>query len=104
MLQSKNLHEFDNIVTAPLHGYRNADDYWHRASAKLVMQDITVPTLVLNAKNDPFLPPRHLPATAAASLTLDYPDQGGHVGFATGPLPGRLDWLPQRILRFLQSQ
>ena len=58
MLAARDLHAFDNVVTAPLHGYRDADDYWHRASAKHVLQDITVPTLVLNAQNDPFLPGR----------------------------------------------
>ncbi|MBI1834513.1 MAG: alpha/beta fold hydrolase, partial [Burkholderiales bacterium] len=61
MLAAKNLHQFDNVVTAPLHGYRDVEDYWHRASACLVLDDIRVPTLVLNAKNDPFLPARYLP-------------------------------------------
>lgn len=101
MLRARNLHEFDNIVTAPLHGYRDADDYWHRASALHVLGDITVPTLLLNARNDPFLPARHLPATASACVTLDFPAEGGHVGFAAGPFPGSLTWLPQRILTFL---
>ncbi|MFC5474628.1 YheT family hydrolase [Paraherbaspirillum soli] len=103
MLQARNLYDFDNIVTAPLHGYRNTEDYWDRASAKHVLHDITVPTLVLNARNDPFLPPQHLPRSAAASVTLEYPEQGGHVGFASGNPPGRLDWLPQRMIGFLQS-
>ncbi|WP_395824486.1 YheT family hydrolase [Collimonas sp.] len=103
MLSARDLYEFDNIVTAPLHGFRNTEDYWHRASAKLVMNDITMPTLVLNAKNDPFLPPQHLPPKAASSVTLEYPAHGGHVGFAIGGPPGRLDWLPQRMLRFLSE-
>ncbi|GAB3539174.1 alpha/beta fold hydrolase [Noviherbaspirillum agri] len=103
MLRARNLYEFDNIVTAPLHGFRDTDDYWHRASAKHVLSDITVPTLVLNAKNDPFLPAQHLPLTASARVTLEYPEQGGHVGFAVGGLPGRIDWLPQRMLHFLQA-
>jgi uncharacterized protein len=103
MLRSRNLYEFDNIVTAPLHGYRNTEDYWHRASAKHVLNDITVPTLVLNAKNDPFLPERHLPRTASPHVRLEYPEHGGHVGFPTGAVPGRLDWLPQRIVRFLEG-
>ena len=77
------------MVTAPLHGYRDTDDYWNRASAKHVLDDITVPTLVLNARNDPFLPARHLPQRGVARVTLDYPAQGGHVGFAAGALPGR---------------
>jgi predicted alpha/beta-fold hydrolase len=103
MLRARNLYEFDNIVTAPLHGYRDTDDYWNRASAKHVLEDITVPTLVLNARNDPFLPPHHLPRNASRSVTLDYPIEGGHVGFAVGPLPGSLNWLPQRIIRFLDG-
>lgn len=103
MLRARTLYEFDNIVTAPLHGFRDTDDYWHRASAKHVLTDITVPTLVLNAKNDPFLPAQHLPRTASPRVTLDYPEHGGHVGFAVGGPPGRIDWLPQRMLGFLQA-
>ncbi|HJV53019.1 MAG TPA: alpha/beta fold hydrolase [Noviherbaspirillum sp.] len=103
MLRASNLYEFDNIVTAPLHGYRDTDDYWHRASAKHVLDDITVRTLVLNAKNDPFLPPHHLPDHASRHVTLDYPEQGGHVGFAVGGPPGKINWLPQRILDFLEA-
>lgn len=101
MLNSRDLYAFDNVVTAPLHGFLNTDDYWHRASAKYVLNDITVPTLVLNARNDPFLPARYLPATASPAVTLEQPAHGGHVGFASGPFPGNLDWLPQRMLRFL---
>lgn len=104
MLGAKNLYEFDNVVTAPLHGYKDTDDYWHRASGKHVLEDITVPTLVLNARNDPFLPGRFLPQKAAPAVTLEYPEHGGHVGFASGMLPGNLNWLPQRILQFLQGQ
>jgi predicted alpha/beta-fold hydrolase len=103
MLRARTLYEFDNIVTAPLHGYRDTDDYWNRASAKHVLSDITVPTLVLNAQNDPFLPARHLPSTASRHVTLEYPEQGGHVGFVVGTLPGQLSWLPQRMLSFLQA-
>jgi len=104
LLASSDLYSFDNVVTAPLHGYRDTDDYWHRASAKHVLDDITVPTLVLNARNDPFLPDRHLPQTAAPAVTLEYPATGGHVGFATGPFPGHNDWLPRRILHFFDAR
>jgi predicted alpha/beta-fold hydrolase len=103
MLNARNLYEFDNIVTAPLHGYRNTDDYWDRASAKHVLDDITVPTLVLNAQNDPFLPAHHLPRTASRHVTLEYPLDGGHVGFAVGAFPGAINWLPTRITRFLNG-
>ncbi|MFZ6733648.1 YheT family hydrolase [Undibacterium sp. Ji42W] len=103
MLEARDLYEFDNVVTAPLHGYLDTDDYWHRASAKLILNDITVPTLVLNARNDPFLPAQHLPMQAARCVTLDYPEHGGHVGFAAGSIPGNLNWLPQKILQFFEA-
>lgn len=103
LLEAKNLYEFDNVVTAPLHGYLDTDDYWDRASAKHVLNDITIPTLVLNAKNDPFLPGRYLPLKAAKCVQLDYPDRGGHVGFVSGKIPGQLDWLPQKILHFFDK-
>ncbi len=103
ILRSRDLYAFDNAVTAPLHGFRDTDDYWHRASAKYVLDDITVPTLVLNARNDPFLPQRYLPSTASQTVTLEQPEHGGHVGFATGPFPGQLNWLPQRMVNFLKN-
>lgn len=103
MMNARDLYAFDNVVTAPLHGYLNTDDYWRRASAKYVLNDITVPTLVLNARNDPFLPPEYLPATASPAITLEQPDRGGHVGFTVGPIPGNLDWLPQRMVSFLEA-
>lgn len=97
------LQEFDNIVTAPLHGFRDADDYWNHASSKHVLNDIKVPTLILNAQNDPFLAPHHLPKSASPDVTLEYPRQGGHIGFITGPPPGRTDWIPKRIVSFLNG-
>ena len=105
MQASRDLHAFDDVVTAPLHGYRDADDYWHRAAAKHVLTGIRVPTLLLNARNDPFLPAWALPSREQVSsmVELDQPAQGGHVGFMTGPFPGRIDWLAQRVLSFLET-
>ncbi|MEC5161570.1 MULTISPECIES: YheT family hydrolase [unclassified Janthinobacterium] len=102
LLAANDLHAFDTVVTAPLHGYRSADDYWDRASAKHVLDDITVPTLVLNAQNDPFLPARYLPRHASRQVLLEYPRHGGHAGFTAGRPPGHLDWLPGRLLHFLE--
>jgi len=98
----RNLYDFDDLVTGPLHGFDGADDYWRRASAKPWLHGIRVPTLLLNAKNDPFLPAHGLPQVheLSSSVTTEFPDEGGHVGFVTGSLPGRLDWLPQRLLHF----
>jgi predicted alpha/beta-fold hydrolase len=69
-----------------------------------VLTDITVPTLVLNAQNDPFLPGEHLPRRAASTVLLDYPEHGGHVGFAVGSIPGSLHWLPKRLIHFLEGE
>ncbi|MFC4932441.1 YheT family hydrolase [Massilia sp. GCM10023247] len=103
LLAARDLYAFDNVVTAPLHGYRDTDDYWHRASARHVLMDIDVPTLVLNARNDPFLPGQYLPASASKAVTLEYPAEGGHVGFPSGAFPGHNDWLPARILSFFDA-
>jgi predicted alpha/beta-fold hydrolase len=98
------LYEFDDVITAPLHGFTGVDDYWRRASSKPWLHGIRTPTLILNARNDPFMPPTALPdATQVSSfVTLDLPFSGGHVGFVSGHLPGQLDWLPQRIMHFLK--
>ena len=102
VLASRTLRDFDNVVTAPLHGYRDTDDYWTRASAKPLLRQIAVPTLMINALNDPFLPAAALPAAdeVSSAVTREFPATGGHVGFVTGAFPGRLDWLPQRVLNF----
>ena len=98
--------EFDDLVTAPLHGFAGAMDYWRRASCKQYLRGIAVPTLVINARNDPFLPAEALARADQVSrtVTLCYPDTGGHVGFATGAPPGRLDWLPTAVLHFLEER
>jgi uncharacterized protein len=106
MVRSRTLHEFDDTVTAPLHGFLGADDYWRRASAKPLLHGIRIPTLLLNAQNDPFLPRHALPRAdeVSAQVRLELPHQGGHVGFVTGSLPGRLDWLPQCLLHFFEHE
>jgi len=106
MRAAGNLYEFDDAVTAPLHGFRDAGDYWRRSSSKPWLGAIHLPTLVLNALNDPFLPRQALPAPQEVStaVTLEYPSGGGHVGFVAGPFPGRLGWLPQRLLAYFESQ
>jgi len=106
MQAARNLHEFDDAVTAPLHGFRDADDYWWRASAKPLLRAIQLPTLLLNAQNDPFLPAVALPAASEVSpnVTCEFPRQGGHVGFVAGAPFGHLLWLPQRLLGFFDEQ
>jgi len=101
----RTLRSFDDFVTARLHGFRDAMDYWTRSSSKPWLEHIAVPTLVLNARDDPFLPAWALPARKEVSpaITLEYPTHGGHVGFVTGRFPGTLSWLPERLLRFMEA-
>ncbi len=102
--EATTVYEFDDVVTGPLHGFAGADDYWRRASSKPWLPAIRLPTLVLNAQNDPFLPPNALPGPdqVSSDVTLYFPRTGGHAGFVSGSLPGRLDWLPQRLLHFFR--
>jgi uncharacterized protein len=99
---ARTLRAFDNIVTAPLHGFRDTDDYWTRASSKPWLPRIAVPTLIVNARNDPFMPEEALPSDSdvSSAVKLDFPREGGHVGFVSGRFPGHLDWLPRRVLEF----
>ena len=94
--------EFDDAVTAPLHGFKGADDYWARSSSAPWLASIRVPTLVLNARNDPFMPAAALDQAAqrlrdiSCGVTLEFPPTGGHAGF-----PGRGRWLACRVMEFL---
>ncbi|MGQ0652458.1 MAG: YheT family hydrolase, partial [Betaproteobacteria bacterium] len=104
---ARTFRQFDDLVTAPLHGFRDTDDYWTRASSAPLLRSIRVPTLVLNARNDPFLPARDLAAAAretSESVVLEFPRTGGHAGFLAGPFPGRHHWLPGRVLDFFEEQ
>jgi predicted alpha/beta-fold hydrolase len=109
LLAARDLYAFDNQFTAPLHGFRNTDDYWQRASAKPLLGSVRVPALVLNARNDPFVPADSLPTAqqVSPSVTLWQPEQGGHVGFpgADGALalPGHVRAMPQAVGRWLMG-
>jgi hypothetical protein len=103
LLAAKDLYEFDDVFTAPLHGFKNTDDYWLRASALQQMGNIAIPALALNAKNDPFIPLSSLPSLekVSASVKLWQPAHGGHVGFPNGSLPGHLKAMPQAVGKWL---
>ncbi len=100
------IYDFDNLVTAPLHGFCNTDDYWRQSSSKQWLKHIQVPTLVINAQNDPFMPASVLPTSGQVSsaVSLEFPAEGGHAGFIQGPFPGTLQWLPKRILSFFHHE
>jgi predicted alpha/beta-fold hydrolase len=107
LLAARDLYEFDNLFTAPLHGFHDTADYWARASAKPVLQGIRVPALALNSRNDPFVPAQSLPTPQEAGhhVTLWQPEQGGHVGFPVshGPLglPGHVRAMPEAVGNWL---
>lgn len=105
MLNAKDLYEFDNVFTAPLHGFKNTLDYWAKASAKPLMRAIHLPALALNAQNDPFVPASSLPQhkDVSRSVTLWQPEQGGHVGFAAGPWPGHVRQMPNKVGEWLMK-
>lgn len=104
---ARDLYTFDNLFTAPLHGFRDTDDYWRRASAKPLLSDIRLPALALNALNDPFVPAHSLPLAHEVGnhVQLWQPAHGGHVGFPAsdrwpGP-PGHVRQMPEAVGRWL---
>jgi uncharacterized protein len=106
LIAARDLYEFDNLFTAPLHGFRDTDDYWQRASAKPHLAAIQIPALVLNARNDPFVPASSLPTVKQVGrhVTLWQPAHGGHVGFPAGRFPSHVQAMPQAVVDWLQGK
>ena len=105
LLAARTLHDFDDVFTAPLHGFRDADDYWARASALPGLGDIRLPSLLVHALNDPFVPAASLPRRPppGGHVRLWQTGSGGHVGFADGGFPGHVLSLPSRVLDWLAA-
>ena len=105
LLAARDLYEFDDVFTAPLHGFKNTEDYWARCSAKPLLHTIRIPALLLNARNDPFVPASCLPAQheVGEHVTLWQPAHGGHVGFPAGMPPGHVLTMPQAVLGWLRA-
>ena len=103
LLAADTLYAFDDVFTAPVHGYKNTDDYWFRASAKPRLQGILIPALALNAKNDPFVPASSLPTQnqVSKSVALWQPEAGGHVGFASRRFPSTLKPMPEAVMSWM---
>lgn len=98
--------EFDDAVTAPLHGFANMEDYYDRCSSVHFLKTIERPTLIINALDDPFMTPEVIPAEDRLSpqVTLEVAEGGGHVGFVSGGTPWRPQfYLPDRIIGFLAN-
>lgn len=104
VLEAKTFLEFDNAYTAPAHGFKDAEDYWQQCSSLFVLEKIEVPTLLVNAKNDPFLSDSCFPVKIAEKsdfLFLDMPKFGGHCGFSQDLLFIKTAYNEQALLRFL---
>ncbi|RIV20394.1 alpha/beta hydrolase [Fibrisoma montanum] len=105
--KARTVREFDDLITAPLHGFRDVTDYYTRNSSLQFVSKITVPTLIVNARNDPFLSPECFPEQLArelANVWMEFPQQGGHCGFPskTGGLAGTY-WSEERAVAFLKE-
>jgi predicted alpha/beta-fold hydrolase len=102
------LSAFDQQFTAPVHGFPDAETYWRVSSSLHFLPQIRRPTLLINAVDDPFLPPTALPRAEVAEnpwLTADFPESGGHGGFIEGGwLLQPVSWVPGRAIAFLQTQ
>lgn len=95
---------FDDKVTAPLHGFHGVDDYYSRSSSRQFLAHIHTPTVILHARDDPFMTAAAIPGAAelGPGVTLELSEHGGHVGFISGQWPWRARyWLDQRICEVL---
>jgi predicted alpha/beta-fold hydrolase len=102
--KSRSLYEFDDAFTAPVHGFKNVDEYWNACSSKRELRKICIPHWVINAENDPFVPSFSLPTqkdfNSMGSFILTV--TGGHVGYASGAYPGNLEALPNLLKKWMQ--
>ena len=99
--------DFDDAVTAPLHGFSGKDEYYSKCSSIRYLNQITCPTLIINSRDDPFMSPDMLPEAdrLAPPVTLELSNEGGHVGFIAGGPPWNPEYyLPQRIIDFLDAE
>ncbi len=99
--------QYDNQVIAALYGYKDAEDYYQRSSARQFLHSITVPTLMIQSKDDPFMTSDVIPdkEETSSNVCMEITDRGGHVGFITGSNPFKPKyWLDQRIPEFLNHQ
>lgn len=107
MLKARTLYEFDELVTGPIHGFRGAHDYYTQSSSLRFLTDIRRPTLLLSARDDPFLPSEVLDEVSAVAvkngfLTTEFCGRGGHVGFVAGA-PWRPEYYAEnRVGEFLE--
>jgi hypothetical protein len=109
LARARSIYDFDDVVTAPVHGFRDATDYYSRSSSIGFLDRITIPTFLLSALDDPFLPPQVLDRVREAArenrkLRLEITARGGHVGFVEGAAPWRARYYAEaRAFRFFDA-
>lgn len=99
--------EFDDAATAPLHGFEGAEDYYSRSSSRQYLRAVNVPTLLIQSRDDPFLPPECLPyeeVAANGSLRAAFTERGGHVGFLEGSAASPRFWAERTVAAFVAGQ
>lgn len=102
----KTMDEFDDKITAPLHGFSGVDEYYSMASSRQYLKSIQVPTLIVHAKDDPFMSEDVIPEPheLSSNVILEVTESGGHVGFVSGKYPWRAEyWLETRVPEFLRE-
>ncbi|MEA2098713.1 MAG: hydrolase [Campylobacterota bacterium] len=97
--------EFDEVYTAPIHGFESAKDYYTKSSSKQFLKDIKTPTLIIHSIDDPFMTPEILPNKdeLSESIKLEISSNGGHVGFISGSLFKPSFWLEDRVTKYFKS-
>ncbi|MCE6990874.1 YheT family hydrolase [Dyadobacter sp. CY323] len=102
----KTLYDFDHFYTAPLHGFKSADDYYEKCSSMFFVENITIPTAIITAKNDPIVPFESLPVKEIESngnLHFFVTRDGGHCGFRPANLKDEFYWSEKKALEFIQN-
>lgn len=107
LMSISSIREFDEIITSPLYGFEDADDYYRKASCRMYLRNISNKTLIIHAKDDPFMSPEVIPTQTELSETtkMELSEKGGHLGFINGQdrmFPNF--WLPQRIIHYLDHE
>lgn len=102
----RTIEEFDDKITAPIHGFKNAKEYYIKSSSRQFLHAIRVPTLIIHAKDDPFMPKDVIPESyeLADCVQLELTEKGGHVGFISGEFPWCAEyWLEKRVPAYLRQ-
>lgn len=101
----KTFWQFDDLVTAPLHNFKGVDDYYQQSSSRQYLKQITTPTLMLHALDDPFMTADVLPDNSelSSSIELELSKHGGHIGFMAGNIFKPNYWLETRVTRYLEN-